>query len=111
MSSLGTISPPANFQSRINSLISGGGDTGYTYNMLHTATKTVAAIKTIFQSGHFYFCYSTVKWGFGENIQFIGQNGTVLKAVSGNISSYTSDGTEGYIRTKITKSAGDTTWT
>jgi len=42
-------------------------------------------------------------------IQFIGQNGTVLKAVSGNIGSYTFDGTEGYVRTKITKSAGDTT--
>ena len=113
----------------------GGGDTGFAYNMLHTTSKTVSAIKTAFQSGDFYFCYCTVKWGFGitifdytvtgtstgdsisittdfgEKIQFIGQNGVVLKTVSGNIGSYTFDGTEGYVRIKITKSAGDTTWT
>ncbi len=112
-----------------------GGDMGYSFNMVGATENSVAALRTAFQNGNFYFCRRVAKWGAGititqyqvwgteagdtinittnggQTIQFIGHNGTVLSTVSGNSALYTIDGTEQYVRIRATNSIGDITWT
>ena len=47
----------------------------------------------------------------GNTITFIGNNGTVLKTVSGASGSYQVTGSEKYVRAKITNTAGKMAWT
>ncbi len=47
----------------------------------------------------------------GNTITFIGNNGTVLKTVSGTTATYQVTGSEKYVRAKITNSAGKMAWT
>jgi hypothetical protein len=112
----------------------GSGDAGYTYNMVQTSELSAGALKTALQNGNSYFCYSTVKWALGititdynvigtgaggminittdvgQTIQFIGNNGAVLQTVNSNAGSYTINGSEKYVRIKVTNADGDITW-
>ncbi len=47
----------------------------------------------------------------GNTIIFIGNNGTILKTVSGAIATYQVTGAEKYVRAKITNTAGKMAWT
>lgn len=44
-------------------------------------------------------------------IQFIGKGGRILKEVEGGTATYQPDGTEGYVRAKVTSSNGHHAWT
>ena len=113
----------------------GTGKIGYTFNMVGATALNLTSIKTALRNGNSYFCFVKTKWGAGititqyrvggtepgdtinittnggQTIQFIGHNGTVLSTVSGNSALYTIDGTEQYVRIKITNAIGDITWT
>jgi hypothetical protein len=53
----------------------------------------------------------TVNSQNGNTITFIGNNGTVLKTVSGALGAYQVNGSEKYVRVKITNTAGKAAWT
>jgi hypothetical protein len=53
----------------------------------------------------------TVNSQNGNTITFIGNNGSVLKTVSGAIATYQVTGAEKYVRAKITNTAGKAAWT
>ncbi len=113
----------------------GLGRSGYTYNMVGASSLSLASLKSAFNIGDSYFCYSTTKWAFGitltgytvtgnqsgnsmtvntdsgTSIQFIGADGTVLQTNSGSSATYNFIGVEGYVRAKITNGDNDVTWT
>jgi hypothetical protein len=47
----------------------------------------------------------------GDKITFIGKNGATLKTISSGQGSYQADGSEKYIRAKVTNSSGKAAWT
>lgn len=97
---------------------------GRGFIMVNSPELTAEAVKKAVDTGNFYASTGIILKNYtatdksltvvsenGNTVYFIGLNGKVLKKVTGNGASYIFDGSEKYVRVKITNEAGMMCWT